>query len=572
MEINFNDNPAKENVSTTSEKRAEIFKHNPLSDKNKQTTKHLLNSEKAQPKIKLPKQNPQDLKNKSNKKKKKRFFSKRKNAKTPQIVNRQKQAKRKTFWKYVKALLLSIILTALIGSGIWGYKNFTRLTEKIGIDVKVKDVVGIVTKPEETYKLKTDDSGKFTNFLAVGIDTRENNNSLQNTDTIMIASYNHETDEIVMFSIPRDTYVEFAWLGRKFNKINSVYNGAEQNEEGTGLETLKGVVEDYLGIKIQYYGMVDYQGFKSAVDTVGGLTIDVENSFTDYEFPTDPGAPTAYKTIHFDAGVQTMDAETALIYSRSRHSLNHGEGSDYARAARQQKVVQALKDKLLSSDTWLSPEKILGLISSLEDNIKLSTIDIKDIKAGLTIAEDLKSANVYSFVFDPSIGNWQVIYEDRATYAIVPKLGIGNYQDTRALTQDILKNPKIYQEKALIRVYDAGLGYYPTLTKVQELQTEYPYLQIVYGGTKYYDKEGTYVYINSEDGKFESSQKEFANYYNLTDEKYLTKPEFVANYFGNQNITILIGKEIVVEETTPEIPLNNEAEVNSTKTDNSTNQ
>lgn len=571
MEININDNSSKEKISDPGKEGTKILKRNPLSDKKKQRTKHLLDSEKAQPKIKLPKQNHQELKNKSNKKKKKRLFSRRQNADTSPIVNRQKQAKRKTFWKYVKAFLLSIILTALIGGGIWGYKNFTRLTEKIGVNVSVGDVVDVVIQPEEVYELKTDDSGKFTNILAVGIDTRENNKSLQNTDTIMIASYNHETDEIVMFSIPRDTYVEFAWLGRRFNKINSVYNGAEQNEEGTGLETLKGVVEDYLGIQIQYYGMVDYQGFKSAVDTVGGLTIDVENTFTDYQFPTDPGSPTAYKTIHFDAGIQTMDAETALIYARSRHSMNNGEGSDFARAARQQKVVQAIKDELLSSDTWLSPEKILGLISSLEDNIKMSEIDIKDIKAGLALAEDLKSATVYSFVFDPSIGNWQVIYEDRATYAIMPKLGVGNYQDTHTLTQDILNNPKLYQEKALVRVYDAGLGYYPTLTKVQELQTEYPFLQIVYGGTKYYDKEGVYVYVNSEDGDVTATRDEFANYYELTDEIYQSKPEFITNYFGNQDVTILIGKEIVVEDTALETPLSNETDSNSAETTTSTN-
>lgn len=266
-----------------------------------------------------------------------------------------------------------------------------------------------------------------------------------------------------------------------------------------------------------------------------------------------------------------MDAETALIYARSRHSMNNGEGSDFARAARQQKVVQAIKDELLSSDTWLSPEKILGLISSLEDNIKMSEIDIKDIKAGLALAEDLKSATVYSFVFDPSIGNWQVIYEDRATYAIMPKLGVGNYQDTHTLTQDILNNPKLYQEKALVRVYDAGLGYYPTLTKVQELQTEYPFLQIVYGGTKYYDKEGVYVYVNSEDGDVTATRDEFANYYELTDEIYQSKPEFITNYFGNQDVTILIGKEIVVEDTALETPLSNETDSNSAETTTSTN-
>jgi len=119
-------------------------------------------------------------------------------------------------------------------------------------------------------------------------------------------------------------------------------------------------------IPIHYYIRIDFSGFEKIIDEVGGIKVHVDNSFTDYQFPTDDHK---YQVISFEEGLQTMDGSTALNFARSRHG-NNGEGSDFARAQRQQKVIQALKDRLLSYNTMLSPLKINGLLKDVSENLR----------------------------------------------------------------------------------------------------------------------------------------------------------------------------------------------------------
>jgi len=446
--------------------------------------------------------------------------------------------------KSKKALIvITIILIIVGGISYFSFGKIQTLAAKMGIELTANSVINtIVTK--EHFELKKDKSGIYTNILAIGIDTRETSPGLQNTDTIMISSYNHKTNEIVMLSIPRDTYVDFANGTRKFNKINAVYNIAETREKGTGLESLKDVVESYLGIDIQYYGMMNYKAFTETIDILDGITVDVAHTFTDHQYPAEPNSTKTYQNVHFDAGLQVMDGETALKYARSRKSLDNGEGSDFARSKRQQIVVKAIKDKILSSDVWLHPNKILELLATLGDNIKMSETNLQDIKAGLALADKAKNAEIYSFVFDPTIGNGNVIYEDRVTWAIVPKLGVGNYEDTNLVTKQILENPTLYSENAIIWIYDIGLGYYPTFTRVQELQKQYPYLAIYFGGTLFYDKEGEYIYENPNVENAHAAFLELGKVLGVNESFGVTteKPEFITGT-PKGDVVILIGAE-----------------------------
>jgi polyisoprenyl-teichoic acid--peptidoglycan teichoic acid transferase len=445
-------------------------------------------------------------------------------------------------------IILSIVLTIVIGAGVFGYNRIVTMFKNIGIDVTPKTIIGSINN--EVYELKKDSSGTATNALLVGIDTRENDKSLVNTDTIVVVSYNYKSNEIVMLSIPRDTLVYYP-LDTKFStKINAVYGEGEAVNPDKGMEELKKTVEKFTGLEIQYYGMVDLQGFKQGIDTLGGVTINVDNSFTDYGYPADPGSASEYQVVKFTSGIQEMNGDLALKYARSRKSLDAGEGSDYARAKRQQKVIKAVKDKVFASETWLNPNKILELMANLEQNIKISEVTLQDIKAGIDLSSKLKDAPIYSFVFDPLIGGGEVIYEDRATWFVYPTAGIGNYTDTLAITKAITENPKLYSENAVVYVYDIGLGYYPTLSKITELRKEYPYLKFYYQGTLFYNKEGNYVYNNSADESFAASLKFYTDMFSITDPLYKAKPEFINSRLNGEDIVILLGKEVVTEEPT----------------------
>lgn len=452
------------------------------------------------------------------------------------------ESRKKRSWVYI---LLSIFLISFLGIGIYlGYKGY-----KIGKDVGFNFSPGELIDRKKDPELKKDSTGIYTNVLLVGIDTRDNT-KLLNTDVIIVGSYNHQTKNIVMISIPRDFYAKVNPERTSFSKINSAYSINEKKGEGNGLVVLEQIVEEILGLEIQYHAMINFKGFVDLIDAVGGVYVNVENSFTDYMYPLGNG----YQTVSFKAGPQLMNGDTALKYARSRHSRQNGEGSDYARARRQQNVMDAFKDVLLSTDTLLNPTKLMSLLSSIQDNVKISEFSLEDIQAGVNILKSLDSeestSSTYSFVLDPTIGNYSLVTTNIKSegYAIGPTEGLGKYTKINEYVKLAMGSPIIYTENPSIYVYDVGFGYQNSSTKTQELKTKYKYLNIRFQGTKYKDKEGVYIYSNKVN-ELTNSVNILAEYIK-TDNKI--KPEYLTTNTAG-DISILFGKEVVaVEEITQE--------------------
>jgi LCP family protein required for cell wall assembly len=450
------------------------------------------------------------------------------------------EPKKKKGKKWPIFVILGIVVVVLAGIGFGIFKGIA-IFQKIGLKIDSGSLSFKNVEPE----LKKDSTGKYTNCLIIGIDTRGTSDGL-NTDTIILASYNYDTSNVVMVSVPRDLSVEIGKDSDWYNKINAVYAFTKDGNDTKGLQELKRTVEELTGTEIQYYAMVNFDGFTQIVDAVGGVDINVENSFTDYSYPLG----TKYQTISFKAGIQTMDGETALKYARSRHSNDNGEGSDFMRARRQQKVIMAVKDKILSTQTLTSPKAIMGLISSVADNIKVSEFTISDIQAALNISKAFseKNGKTYSFVLDPASGNSQLVgnlstYGADGTllaYVIGPKLGLGKYTDINEFVDLIMVKPAVYSENAKIYIYNTGLGNTEVTAKIKTLKEQYPYMNIVYKGTLYSDKEGTYIYTHTEN-EFTATVNEFATTLNIVNK---TKPDFITTKLNGEDVTILLGKTI----------------------------
>jgi len=207
------------------------------------------------------------------------------------------------------------------------------------------------------------------------------------TDSIIIASYDLKSKNVTMFSIPRDL-----WLDNIHEKVNAAYQIGLSN--GQGLSFTEDKIDDILGIPIHYAVVIDFSGFAKAVDLVGGVDVNVPDTFDDYEYPIDgkendlcghalselpdlvnvstisatQAFPCRYEHLHFDEGKQHMDGETALKFVRSRHGTGV-EGSDFARSRRQQLVIQSFREKLLSAQTVFNPKKIASLIDAFGKSI-----------------------------------------------------------------------------------------------------------------------------------------------------------------------------------------------------------
>jgi LCP family protein required for cell wall assembly len=411
------------------------------------------------------------------------------------------------------------------------YKTY-KAGKQIGFNLNPSDVIS-----QELATLKKDSSGKYTNALVLGVDTRETNNLL-NTDTIILVSYNHETHDVIMMSIPRDFHVQINPEVYWFNRINSVYPTYEAKGEGKGLPRLQEIVTKITGKEIQYYAMINFKGFVELIDSLGGINVNVENSFTDYRFPTEPG----YKTVSFEAGPQHMDGQTALEYARSRHSLDNNEGSDFARAKRQQKVIEAVIDKIISN-SLLDPQSVMNLFNVIQDNVKISEFTLKDIEAGVKeLKKFQEDGETYSFVLDPTAGAGKLVTSQNVVnteaYAIGPVKGLGQYQDIQEYMKHVWSNPKLYEENPVIRVYDTGLGYTEAREKYLDLTKQFPYLKIYYAGTLYNDKESTISYINNSEKNYDHSLKTVNEYIKPDSTQ---KPEYITTKLNGEDITILYG-------------------------------
>lgn len=171
------------------------------------------------------------------------------------------------------------------------------------------------------------------------------------SDTIIVANYNFQNNQLTTISIPRDI-----WSDTLRDKINTAYAYGETKEKGGGLKLAKAEVSTIVGQPVRYAAVIDFSKFEELINFLGGIQINVERSFTDKKFPI-PGKEDAdcgeddkeykcrYETIGFKKGLTTMDGKTALKFVRSRNAIG-AEGGDFAREARQQKVVNAVGKKL----------------------------------------------------------------------------------------------------------------------------------------------------------------------------------------------------------------------------------
>ncbi len=215
------------------------------------------------------------------------------------------------------------------------------------------------------------------------------------TDSIIVISFHHPTKKVSILSLPRDI-----WVDSMKAKINTAYYyGKQKKPAGGGLILAKSSVSEIIGLPIHYAFVLDFEGFKQAIDLVGGIDVQIERTFDDFKYPV-PGKEDAlpesdrYQFLHFDAGPNHMDGETALRFVRSRMAEGE-EGTDFARSARQQKVILAFKDKLLSSKTLLSPQRLADLFNLYRQYID-TDITNNEYAAftRLVLAKDLSIKNV----------------------------------------------------------------------------------------------------------------------------------------------------------------------------------
>ena len=293
------------------------------------------------------------------------------------------------------------------------------------------------------------------------------------SDSILILNLNTEKKHAALIAIPRDTWIELPIRSdlKENHKINAAYAiGGDhakyplkepifQGESGGG-EMAKYAASQVVGMPIDYFVSVSFDGFSEAINILGGIEVDVPVTFDDYFYPVkglenescDKSAAEIaelsstqsgfelekqfecrYEHLHFDKGKTQMNGEFALKFVRSRHSSEHG--GDFARGQRQQAVLFGIKDKLLelgAADDALSffnkfadviqtdidEEALLSLIASLGNS---SDYSIKEI--------NLTEENVFS-----------VTKSLDGQFILIPKLGEGIWSGVHSFVREQISN------------------------------------------------------------------------------------------------------------------------------------
>ncbi len=283
------------------------------------------------------------------------------------------------------------------------------------------------------------------------------------SDSIMIISIDPKTKTAAALSIPRDLYVPIG-PNNKYGhaKINAAHAYGEQEDyPGGGPALAKQTVENLLDLPIHYYVRTDFNGFKTAVDAVGGVDVCVDKRLYDPYFPL--GETGDYTVVNIAAGCQHMNGQLALEYARSRETT-----SDFDRAARQQKIILGLKDKVFSAGTLANPAKVSKLIDTVGTHVK-TDLSLSDLMKLIKLTKLINNNTVQKKVLDTSdAGLLKFGFTQDAGSIEVPQAGIDNFLDIQILTHTLFPDPYIAEEHSAVEVqngtYRSGLA--TTVTKL----------------------------------------------------------------------------------------------------------
>jgi LCP family protein required for cell wall assembly len=273
------------------------------------------------------------------------------------------------------------------------------------------------------------------NFLLIGAD-RSMGTSFR-TDTMVIAILRPNEGQVSLISIPRDLWVSIP--GWENQRINTAYqHGNSAGYPGGGPGLLKDTIQYNLGIRIDHTALVDFDGFRQIVDTLGGVDIPVACAYTDWRLidPSyNPENENNWNLYTTGPGVVHMDGDLALWYARSRQKSN-----DFDRGRRQQEVLRALFTQALQADTLKRiPELYNNLRSSVETDLGLG-----DLLQLAVYAPKMTSADIRSYyIRPPYVSSW---ITNGGAYVLLP-----NEEALQGLlTEAMSPSTQVVQKQAVV--------------------------------------------------------------------------------------------------------------------------
>ena len=410
-----------------------------------------------------------------------------------EIIKKDKISNLVKFDSYIDMLndLYDEEIDALFISGSYeGKYSGIEKFENIASEVKVIDKYSKLMKKQvkENTKTNTKEITEPFTLLLLGVDSTETDisDAVALGDTIMVVTFNPNTLNATLFSIPRDTYVPITCYGGALSKITHAASGGD--------DCMIDTVENFIDIDIDYYAKINFRGLVNLVDALGGIDVDVPYSFCE----TDADR-TFYNAVFVKKGWQHLDGMSALGLARNRKyypscgdEWNEGDRNDFVRGQNQQLVLKGILNKAkgirtvdefykiletisVSLDTNLSREQILGFYNIFK-KILLSTDSLTDLNDVISIQRSYLNGGggiIYDYV--AGTGLYEFVPSTQSLNAITKAMRVNleleseDYDTSFSFTID-----EPYEAEIIGEDYWGGIESYPEFVEEEESAPEEP--------------------------------------------------------------------------------------------------
>lgn len=245
------------------------------------------------------------------------------------------------------------------------------------------------------------------------------------TDSLLLLHSDLASGQAAQINVPRDLWVQIPPDSGRYAKINSAYayGLGDDNDQRAGGQLVTTKVSQVTGLPTSRWITIDFQGFRTLVDALGGVDIDVARAFSSrYPANDDPAIDPNWITISFAAGRQHMDGETAIRYARARYADTPEEASDFARSQRQNRLVAAIAAKLKRPTTWPRAFAVMAALQpALRTNLAPVDLPILFLRANLAGATRIRLDDSNVLVNDTSSDGQAILVPRNDDYGSIAR-------------------------------------------------------------------------------------------------------------------------------------------------------
>jgi LCP family protein required for cell wall assembly len=327
------------------------------------------------------------------------------------LIQKQRSFSRPSIGHYV-LMGLGLVLAVVLFVFLSGFVACWQLTSLPGVPPSSCSIGGTVpvatlnpsgtpaaltatpslSAPEVQLPEPWDGASRVT-LMIVGLDYRDwsvDQQGPSRTDTMILLTIDPVTKTAGMLSIPRDMWVDIPGFG--YSKINNAYAFGELYKlPGGGKSLAMKTVENFLGIPIQYFAQVDFKAFERMIDDIGGVCLDVP-------VKVEVGVLDENGTTAVEPGHQCLSGKVALGYARARDVEQGVQGGDVERSQNQQRVILAIRDKVLSNLPALVSQAG-PLYNELSSGVH-TDLSLEDILRLAMLAKDIPLDSIHTGVID----------------------------------------------------------------------------------------------------------------------------------------------------------------------------